>query len=305
MKHTILGRDEVVDAVRGAVKAAGGKRVGLRHFIAGSGMGRKEVFRHFPRWEEALAAAGVEVLKPHNEPIQKERLLEDFGNVARKLKKAPTRAEYKIHGNYAAGTVEKPFGGRWLGIREAFLEFAIGKTRWKDVKKLFESGNQEIRKGEKHGADKANEPNGANKTERWMRALKTEGNALAKCVRYWPRIKGRTVYGEVVNFPGLRHGPLNEQGVVFVFGLLADRLGFAVEAVGTKFPDCEAFRRMDTSPEMWRKVKIEFEYESRNFRDHGHDAAGCDLIVCWKHNWAECPVEVIALRDELGKIKPD
>lgn len=35
-----------------------------------------------------------------------------------------------------------------------------------------------------------------------------------------------------------------------------------------------------------------FEFESRNFREHGHDARGCDVIVCWRHNWTECPPEL-------------
>jgi hypothetical protein len=43
-------------------------------------------------------------------------------------------------------------------------------------------------------------------------------------------------------------------------------------------------------------VRIEFEQVSRNFRDHGHDPAGCELIVCWGHSWAECPVEMLELR---------
>ena len=43
---------------------------------------------------------------------------------------------------------------------------------------------------------------------------------------------------------------------------------------------------------------IEFEYESRNFLRHLHDPSQCDIIVCWKHNWPECPLEVI----ELSKI---
>jgi hypothetical protein len=35
----------------------------------------------------------------------------------------------------------------------------------------------------------------------------------------------------------------------------------------------------------WQRVRIEFEYESRNFVKHGHDKNGCDLIVRWTHNW--------------------
>jgi hypothetical protein len=43
-------------------------------------------------------------------------------------------------------------------------------------------------------------------------------------------------------------------------------------------------------------VKIEFELESRNFLRHMHDPAKCDIIVCWEHNWPECPLEVIELK---------
>ena len=47
----------------------------------------------------------------------------------------------------------------------------------------------------------------------------------------------------------------------------------------------------------WQHVHIEFEFESRNLRDHGHPIAGCDVIVCWRHNWPECPenLEVVEL----------
>ena len=46
-------------------------------------------------------------------------------------------------------------------------------------------------------------------------------------------------------------------------------------------------------------MRIEIEFHSRNFLQHFHDPKECDLIVCWEHNWAECPMEVIALKDVL------
>ena len=48
-------------------------------------------------------------------------------------------------------------------------------------------------------------------------------------------------------------------------------------------------------------VKIELEYQSLNFLKHMHDVAGCDLIVCWEHNWPECPLEVIELKSLVGQ----
>jgi hypothetical protein len=35
---------------------------------------------------------------------------------------------------------------------------------------------------------------------------------------------------------------------------------------------------------------------------HGHDPKKCDVIVCWVHNWPECPLEVIELSKEIAKI---
>ncbi|HKV95245.1 MAG TPA: hypothetical protein VJW20_22055 [Candidatus Angelobacter sp.] len=36
---------------------------------------------------------------------------------------------------------------------------------------------------------------------------------------------------------------------------------------------------------------MSFEYESKNFVLHGHDPKKC-VIVCWRHNWKECPAEI-------------
>jgi hypothetical protein len=51
-------------------------------------------------------------------------------------------------------------------------------------------------------------------------------------------------------------------------------------------------------------VRIEFEYESRNFYVHRHPPGGCDVIVCWRHNWPECPsdLEVVELSTVIGTL---
>jgi hypothetical protein len=72
-----------------------------------------------------------------------------------------------------------------------------------------------------------------------------------------------------------------------------------VTRVQTEFPDCEAM--WEILPEKWQRVRIEFEYESKNFLRHFHQARECDLIVCWTHNWPECPLEVVELKKEIGR----
>ncbi len=115
--------------------------------------------------------------------------------------------------------------------------------------------------------------------------------------------RGGRQFGELLNFRGLLHAPVEEQGVVFLFGMIARELGYIVESVTTGFPDCEAKRRVSNS--RWEKVRIEFEYQSRNFSTHGHNPNGCDVIVCWEHNWPECPVEVLELKSAMQELRSE
>jgi hypothetical protein len=110
------------------------------------------------------------------------------------------------------------------------------------------------------------------------------------------RSKTRRRYGAALDFRGLRHAPINELGVVFLFGMFAEQLGFVVESIQEGFPDCDAKRRLTDGT--FEGVRIEFEFRSREFRRHRHDPNGCDIIVCWLHDWGECPIEVI----ELSKV---
>ena len=93
---------------------------------------------------------------------------------------------------------------------------------------------------------------------------------------------------------------MNELGVLFLFGTVAAELGFVVAWIRSEFPDCEAM--ILVGDDKWQRIRIEFEYESRNFLKHMHDAKECDLIVCWKHNWPECPVKVLELRKVLQDL---
>ena len=127
------------------------------------------------------------------------------------------------------------------------------------------------------------------------------GNKRAVRVRW--QETGGLEYGAPINFRGLRHAPINEQGVVYLFGMVSLELGLIVEAVQSAFPDCEAKRCIDPRLDRWQRVRVEFEYLSRNFRDHGHDPNGCDLIVCWELNWPECPIEVIQLKTIINSLK--
>lgn len=95
----------------------------------------------------------------------------------------------------------------------------------------------------------------------------------------------------------LDYAPDNEQGVVFLFSHLArKKYGLRVERIHTGFPDCIAYQGT-------KRIRIEFEFKSRNFKTHGHVAKDCDWIVCWEHNWPDVPehLQVEELRKQFGQ----
>src|SRR3989344_4613565 len=96
--------------------------------------------------------------------------------------------------------------------------------------------------------------------------------------------KEDSIVGELINFRGLVYSPINEQGVVFLFGRLLEDLNMYIEEVRTKYPDCVARRYTGTG---WKRVYIEFEFQSSNFLQHGHNPKECDIIVCWEDDLSQ------------------
>jgi len=115
------------------------------------------------------------------------------------------------------------------------------------------------------------------------------------------KLLGRRVYGAPMARTPLVFEPTNEAGVAVLFGAVAFDLGFSILHVQQGFPDCEVMREIE--PGRCQREIGEFEYESRNFLTHMHPIDGCDLIICWIHNWPECPLEVIELRSAVKNIR--
>jgi len=109
----------------------------------------------------------------------------------------------------------------------------------------------------------------------------------------------RTVTGEPLNFEGLIYAPLNENGVIFLFSKIHEKFNIKIEAIQPFFPDAKGRRRTTKG---WEDIWIEFEYKSSNFKQHKHNPEDCDIIVCWEHDWKECPIEVIELKKILEKL---
>jgi hypothetical protein len=286
--------------------AAMAKRLGrapsLLEFVTGACIPKNSVFRLFPRWSDAVRAAGLQPYRLYLRPEDHE-LLTDWGETVRKLRAVPSRRAYDLNGKHYPITLEKRFGG-WPALPQAFRDFAKGKREWADVLALVpDPGKPAV--GVRDTRARAGRDTPPALSQR-MGARGTNASSLwsipPKTFQH-PPLKERPTYGEPLDFPALRHEPVNEQGVVLLFGMIAKDLGYVVESVQAGFPDCEAKRRI--GPRRWQRVNIEFEFESRNFRDHGHPLTGCDVIVCWHHNWPDCPahIEVLELSSRIKSLR--
>jgi hypothetical protein len=100
--------------------------------------------------------------------------------------------------------------------------------------------------------------------------------------------KERKLVGSPLNFRGLVYGPINEQGVVYLFGLIASDLNIRVESIQQGYPDCTAVRYVGKG--RWERINIEFEFKSSNF---DHDPDKCDLLVCWEDDLPQEKREII------------
>ena len=275
-------KEIIADSLARMARAAG-RTPSRREFHSNSGISEHAVLKCFPSWNAALQAAGLEpyILNVHREDRE---LLEDWGHVLRRNRKIPTCRAYFRLGKFDRGTLKRRFGP-WSKLPEAFRNFAQDKPEWADVLALL--------------PPPAAQPSRSSLGDGLGARSGAQDSVSAPCSnankrRYRP-LRGRPTYGRPMDFRGLRHEPVNEQGVVLLFGMVAKELGYTVEAVQYGFPDCEAKRQI--APQRWQRVQIEFEFESRNFRDHGHSLTGCDIIVCWRHNWPDCPphIEILEL----------
>lgn len=97
----------------------------------------------------------------------------------------------------------------------------------------------------------------------------------------------------------LQYAPNGEMGVVFLFANIAKRLQFRIKEIRAAYPDCIAYRQVGDRE---KRVSIEFEFKSSNFKRHRHDSRKCDCIVCWHHDWHDVPanIEVIELKRFFG-----
>jgi hypothetical protein len=274
MKPTTYSRDELVTELVSLAQRLERQSVSKRTWLRETGISERQLLRHFDSWNDLVIAAG---LAPDDRSrIDDDTLLEALRDAFVQAGGVTTIQRVRKLCPYGPETYSKRWGG-WQHVLARLREWAaIHDPDFPYIADLPVSVAAPI-------GSTSTDHRAATKP-RWASNAKTQ-------------------YGPFLNFRGLQHAPINEHGVVFLFGMVARDLDFVVEGVRAGYPDCQAKRRVISKKgEVWEPVLIEFEFLSRNFHEHGHPPAGCDLIVCWEDNWPECPVEVLGLRSAIGSL---
>lgn len=274
-----LTREKVIEAAQRAAQQSGGI-LSRADFERITGISQYHIYNLFPKggWSEVQKLAGIEKHPRYRETLPDNDLLAEYHRVVSLLGDIPTWPILNSNSTISSDVIRRRFGGLQGTLKRYRIWLEENEPNSPILEKLQARSKHEIPPP----------------------ALPEPDTSLNSSLQ-WP--KGEAIeYGAPINFRGLRHAPINEQGVVYLFGMISYELGFLVEAIHTSYPDCEAKRCIDRKRNRWQRVRIEFEYQSSNFRDHGHDPSNCDLIVCWEHNWPESPLEVIELRKVIDKL---
>jgi hypothetical protein len=272
-----MTRQKVTAAILTCVKKVGGVPT-IAELEKNTGVDRVEIRKHFGNYKAALEACNLEVPE-RGRKLEISRLFRDWAEVVRKLKKLPTVFEYEENGSYTEKPLTTRFGiwSQVPGALKLYAEKHGLAGEWRDVMELIEGQGSSSSGGLKG---------------------RLGGGATLSAMVSAASGASLPVYGVVIGRCAHVYAPTNESGVVCLFGAMAEQLGFMVVRIQTEFPDCEAIRLV--GKDRYQPVRIEFEYESRNFLKHNHDSEGCDVIVCWEHNWKECPLEVVELKGKIG-----
>ncbi len=268
-------QEEVIREIRRVASLLGSNSLSQSEFGRHSRLSTSTIKGRFGSWTAAIEAAGL-TPNPQGPPSDikeivytDDELLLEIVNLTQKLGKIPSSNEMYAIGKFSL----RPYRDRWgtwtKARRTAYALFGNPLEDETDVSVPVSNTDQS--------------------------SLPSRRKTRNTVEREHPKVQ----YGEPIDFRGLRHAPVNEQGVVYLFGMVSRELGFLIESLRTAFPDCEGKYCVDDKKLLWEHVLIEFEFRSSNFKVHGHDPNGCDFIVCWIHDWDDCPIDVIELRSQI------
>jgi hypothetical protein len=301
----MLSKDRIIEEIKRVAGKLGSKSLKQKDFELNSTIPINTVKYYLGPWEQALEQANLAAGQGETKKEPKERelkekeqdkLLLELLRIFNASGEEPTSLLVDTKGRYG----EHEYRKHWKSLHEAFL---LARKKFPEKFEHFKKEDSSI------------------SIEDAERALETypladqhgggeEENMGESKVKYIPRTikpkqgkKRSRKVGEPINFRSIKHAPVEKMGVVFLFSMVAAELGFAVESISPDFPDCEGKRCVDLENERWEHVRIQIEYKSSDLQKQEWNENECDILICWIHDWDDCPIEILELKSEISRFE--
>lgn len=254
--------------MRRIAEMLGSRVLTKRQFDSHANVSSYTVIKRFDTWVKALIAAGLEKSENLRDELTLESLATVFSETTRKMGKIPTIWQLARRTGYCKNTFSRKFGGYFV-FKQAAIEYLLSR------------------------------PDAVDPLTRDLLTVEQR-----KLLESSPKHAEASPFkfGRTLGFRAFAYAPTYEQEVVALFGAVAGELGFEIISQRIAFPDCLTRRILPGRRKRFCECRIEFELRSRDFLAHGHPTDGCDLIVCWEHNWETAPLEVLELRAEISRL---
>ena len=101
----------------------------------------------------------------------------------------------------------------------------------------------------------------------------------------------KSIVGDLIGKRNIVYAPVNRAGVLGLFSRLLDEFDMFLEETAADCSYVIARRRVDNG---WERVKINLSYRSSEFNNG--DIEDGDLLICWNHDWPDCPLKAFELK---------
>ncbi|MCK4837026.1 MAG: hypothetical protein KAT17_10320 [Candidatus Aminicenantes bacterium] len=305
----MYNKERIIEEIKRVAKKLNASSLGQKDFELNSTIPLETVKYYLGSWEQALKQAEVEVpdtkksaqpkeeeSRSNKKTLNEDKLLLELIRIYKKTGEEPTTLLVDTEGKYGEHIYRK----YWKSLNEAFAQarkrFPERSENFKRKKSTVSIEDAEVSL-EKY--DDVERP-GYNEEER-MEEQKIK--FIPQTIRPKETKRKPKTVGASMDFRGLKFAPADKKGVIYLFGIVAHELGFIIESISPEFPDCEGKRCVDLENNQWEHIRIQFEYRCSDVKKQDMIETECDLIICWTHDWTECPVEVLELKPEMERFQ--
>jgi hypothetical protein len=132
---SFLDRDQIIKAIQDATRILGVERLARPAFLRQSGISERAVLKHFDRWSDACAAAGVRCGQTvenliHTPGVSEEECLNELRRVSKILgRNALSSKDFTKHARFTSNPVIRRFGSWQKALERAGLELCDQSKR--------------------------------------------------------------------------------------------------------------------------------------------------------------------------------